>query len=50
MYDWQDDFVIQACLSFPSLRYYIAQCADLGDIDQAIELMFGLVARTESTH
>jgi hypothetical protein len=50
MYDEMDDLLIQAQLSFPSLANYFAQCWDMGDYEPAIELMFGLVARTESNH
>lgn len=42
MYDWLDDFVIQACQSFPNLRYYIMQCADMGDTEQLMEFLLAL--------
>ena len=42
MYDWWDDFIEQAILSFPSLKYYIMQCDDMGDTEQMINLLWAL--------
>lgn len=42
MYDWTDDLVIQAVLSFPGLKYYIMQCQDMGDVDKMIEFLLAL--------
>jgi hypothetical protein len=42
MYDWTDDFAIQAIQSFPSLRHYIMQCLDMGDYEQMITLLLNL--------
>lgn len=42
MKDWTDDFVRQACLSFPNLKNYIMQCFDMGDIEQCMNLLMAL--------
>lgn len=42
MYDWTDDFRIQAGQSFPNLRFYIEQCMDMGDVDQLMEFLMAL--------
>jgi len=39
MNDWTDDFIQQAIWSFPMMRYYIMQCADMGDIEQLLNLL-----------
>jgi hypothetical protein len=33
MYDWTDDFLTQAIMSYPSLRYYLMQAVDMGDYE-----------------
>lgn len=42
MFDWTDEFITQAQQSFPNLKYYIAQCFDMGDHEQCIEFLFAL--------
>lgn len=42
MFDWTDDFIIKACLSFPNLKNYIMQAFDLGDGEQCIDMLFAI--------
>ena len=39
MSDWTDDFVMQAILSYPKLKYVILQAHDLGDMDSLLNLL-----------
>lgn len=39
MYDWVDDFRIQARQSFPHLANLIDQYIDLGDVDLLLEVL-----------
>lgn len=48
MYDWTDEFRIQAKQSFPTLANYIDQCIDHGDIEPMMNLLMGLVVRSET--
>ena len=50
MYDWTDNFTIQAQLSFIPLRFYIAQSVDLGDTEELIEMLLSMVSYTEANH
>ncbi len=49
MNDWVDGFREQAIITFPTLRSYIDQCIDTGDIDQMLNFMTELVV-TGSFH
>lgn len=42
MFDWTDDFVLQAIMTYPHLRYYIMQSVDLGDTEQLLEFLLAL--------
>jgi hypothetical protein len=42
MYDWTDDLYIQATLSFPSLKGYIAACQEADAGDKLMELLHSL--------
>lgn len=42
MYDWTDDFYLQAKLSFPYLFSYIEACQRNGDADKLMSLLLSL--------